>query len=190
MTDAWPWLALAGMGALHGASPTGGWPWLAAWSARTRDKTLLLRGLVPLALGHASAVALAAGLVAAGLTAHRGLVLSVSSALFLVSLGLHLAGHGRAALHAPAGHAALACWSFGMASLQGAGLALVPALLPLCAGAADIRDSDGLALALAGVGVHLLAMLATTGAIACVVSLGRWGSATIDSDARPLEPRS
>ena len=30
MDSAWPWLAIAGLGALHGLNPASGWPWAAA----------------------------------------------------------------------------------------------------------------------------------------------------------------
>jgi hypothetical protein len=57
-----------------------------------------------------------------------------------------------------------------MASAHGAGLMLVPALIPLCLAAAPAGKLSGSApIALAAVGVHTLAMLATTGAIAVAV---------------------
>ena len=70
------------------------------------------------------------------------------------------------------GMAGLGLWSFLMASAHGAGLMLVPILLPLGHGeshAGHLPASESLTLALAAVGVHTLAMLAVTGAIAVVV---------------------
>ena len=70
------------------------------------------------------------------------------------------------------GMAGLALWSFLMASAHGAGLMLVPILLPLGHGgshASHLPASESLTLALAAVGVHTLAMLAVTGAIAVAV---------------------
>ncbi|RZL89249.1 MAG: hypothetical protein EOP82_20365 [Variovorax sp.] len=78
-------------------------------------------------------------------------------------------------MSAQAGHAGLALWSFLMATAHGAGLMLVPALVPLCfAGdpAREITASGSLVLALAAVGVHTAAMLATTGVIATGVCRG------------------
>jgi len=56
-----------------------------------------------------------------------------------------------------------------MSTAHGAGLMLVPALIPLCMGDASAREigaSGSLLLAFAAVGVHTAAMLAVTGAIA------------------------
>ncbi|MGL1636498.1 hypothetical protein ACSTI0_00395, partial [Vibrio parahaemolyticus] len=66
---------------------------------------------------------------------------------------------------APRRWAGLALWSFSVASAHGSGLMLLPALLPLCLSGSPARAitaSGSLALALAAVGLHLAAMLATT----------------------------
>ncbi len=170
MTEVWPWVALAGAGALHGLSPTGGWPLLAAWGVRAGDRSLALRGLLPIALGHAASVGLVAAIVALGFAPDHGLMQVAGGALFLMLLLLHLTRHARTALRAPTGHAGLACWSFGMASAHGSGLVLVPALVPLCTGAT--ADGSVLGLALGGVLVHLAAMLTATGVMAGAVSWG------------------
>jgi hypothetical protein len=67
--------------------------------------------------------------------------------------------------------AGLAAWSFLMASAHGAGLMLIPVVLPLCLAASPGGEltAGALPTALAAVGVHSLAMLAVTGAIAMVV---------------------
>jgi hypothetical protein len=86
-----------------------------------------------------------------------------------------------------AGHAGIALWSFLMATAHGAGLMLVPALVPLClAGnpARELTASGSLVLAIAAVGVHTAAMLVTTGVVAGGVCRGfarwprLWSSAT------------
>jgi hypothetical protein len=88
------------------------------------------------------------------------------------------AGHGPArwAARTPTGHAGLALWSFMMSTAHGAGLMLVPALIPLCMGdapaAREITASGSLLLAFAAVGVHSAAMLATTGLVATGVCRG------------------
>ena len=69
----------------------------------------------------------------------------------------------------------MALWSFMMSTAHGAGLMLVPALVPLCMGDAPARGitaSESLALALAAVGVHTAAMLAVIGVIAAGVRRG------------------
>jgi hypothetical protein len=71
-----------------------------------------------------------------------------------------------------AGMVGLGVWSFLMASAHGAGLMLVPVLIPLCLAASPAQEltaAGSLPIALAAVGVHTLAMLATTAVIALVV---------------------
>jgi hypothetical protein len=70
------------------------------------------------------------------------------------------------------GLAGLGLGSFLMAGAHGAGLMLVPIVIPLGHGGAHaghLPASGALSLALAAVGVHTLAMLAVTGAVALVV---------------------
>jgi hypothetical protein len=59
-----------------------------------------------------------------------------------------------------------------MASAHGAGLMLVPALVPLCAGNESLGGAGSLALALAAVVVHTAAMLLVTGLVASGVCRG------------------
>jgi hypothetical protein len=69
-----------------------------------------------------------------------------------------------------AGLAALAVWSFLMATAHGAGLMLWPVLMPLCFSAAPQPFPIGpLPTALLGIAVHTLAMLTVTTAIAVAV---------------------
>jgi hypothetical protein len=68
------------------------------------------------------------------------------------------------------GFAGLGVWSFAMASAHGAGAMLLPFAMPLCTGASHTAPTaHGAATALAIVGVHTLAMLAVTTAIALIV---------------------
>jgi len=146
--DVWPWFAVAGAGALHGLNPATGWG-LAACSRDVRG------ALLPIALGHAAAVGGVAVLVALGLSTGGGQLLCV--ALMLAALLRRRAKAG------------LALWSCLVASVHGSGLMLVPALVPLCLGAApgrEITASGSLLLALAAVAVHLAAMMAVTAALA------------------------
>ena len=64
----------------------------------------------------------------------------------------------------------LGAWSFLMATAHGAGLMLWPALMPLCLpGAAGGSLGGPAAVAFAGVGIHTLAMVATTAVAATLV---------------------
>ncbi|MBV8037647.1 hypothetical protein [Roseateles sp.] len=146
MNSLWPWLALAGAGALHGLNPATGWA-LAACSGDAR------RALLPIALGHAAAVGGLALLLAGGLSTNARPLQLACGLLLLLTLALRRTRAG------------LALWSCLAASLHGSGLMLVPALLPLCTGAAPAREisaSGSLLPALAAVAVHMAAMLAVT----------------------------
>jgi hypothetical protein len=68
--------------------------------------------------------------------------------------------------------AGLGLWSLLMASAHGAGLMLLPVVLPLCLTAtpgAALTSGGSLAIALAALGVHTAAMLAVIAAIAVAV---------------------
>ena len=169
MANLWTWLVVAGVGALHGLNPATGWMWAAAWGVRSRDRTQALRALVPIAIGHAASVALVAAAVAFGLSMDRVVLQISAGVLIVVFAALHLSSRTPGAARAPAGHAGMALWSFMMSTAHGAGLMLVPALIPLCMGDASAREigaSGSLLLAFAAVGVHTAAMLAVTGAVA------------------------
>ncbi|PNG46397.1 MULTISPECIES: hypothetical protein [unclassified Variovorax] len=175
MASLWPWLAIAGFGALHGLNPATGWMWAAAWGVRSGDRAQALRALVPIAMGHASSIAFVAAAVAFGLSMDRLVMQAVAAGLLVVVALLHLWDRTPQRARAPAGHAGLALWSFMMSTAHGAGLMLVPALVPLCFAGASAREastSDSLMLALAAVGVHTAAMLAVTGLIATGICRG------------------
>ncbi len=175
MASLWPWLALAGVGALHGLNPATGWMFAAAWGVHSRDRAQALRALMPIAVGHATSVALVVAAVALGLSMDRVALQALAGGLLVVVAMVHLSGRTPKRARAPAGHAGLALWSFIMSTAHGAGLMLVPALIPLCMGDAPARESTAsgsLTLALAAVCVHTAATLAVTGAIATGVCRG------------------
>ncbi|CAN7693872.1 hypothetical protein LJR290_005655 [Variovorax sp. LjRoot290] len=177
MASLWPWLAVAGVGALHGLNPATGWMWAAAWGLRSRDRAQALRALMPIAVGHAVSVAIVACAFAQGMSMDRTLVQGLAGALLVGAAAYRwLRGAGqRTPISKQAGHAGIALWSFLMTTAHGAGLMLVPALVPLCLSdnpAREITASGSLVLALAAVGVHTAAMLVTTGVIATGVCRG------------------
>lgn len=199
MASLWPWLAVAGVGALHGLNPATGWMLAAAWGVRSHDRAQALRALLPITAGHAASVALVAGAVALGSGVDRVVLQALALGLLVVVAIVHLLSRRRAAgrSRAPAGHAGLALWSFMMSTAHGAGLMLVPALIPLCltdSPARAITASGSLTLALAAVGVHTAAMLAVTGALATLACRGfdaaaRWlGRRGIREEMKPASP--
>lgn len=130
---------------------------------------------MPIVLGHAASVVLTGAAVVFGLSMDRVVLQALAGGLIVVVAAVHLSGHTPKAARAPAGHAGMALWSFMMSTAHGAGLMLVPALIPICMGdtsAREITASGSLTLALAAVGVHTAATLAVTGVIATGVCRG------------------
>jgi len=177
----WPWLVVAGSGALHGLNPATGWMFASVWGLRSGDRSQALRALMPIAGGHAASIALVAVAVALGVSMDRAVLQATAAGLLVIVALVHLSGRKTRHLdphphgHGPVGHAGLALWSFMMSTAHGAGLMLVPALVPLCMGSAPgqaTTASGALALALAAVGVHTAAMLAMTALIATGVCSG------------------
>jgi len=175
MASLWPWLAVASLGALHGLNPTTGWMLAAGWGLRSGDRARALWALLPIAVGHTASVAMVAGAVALGLSLDRAAMQALAGMLLVASVSLHVFGRGSQPARVGAGHAGLALWSFIMSSAHGAGLMLVPALMPLCADGPpglDASEAGPFTLALLAVGVHTVAMLAVTGLVATGVCRG------------------
>jgi hypothetical protein len=171
MTSLWPWVAIAALGALHGLNPANGWMFAAAWGVHARDGAQVQHALLPIAIGHAASIAVVVCVFAQGLAMDRALVQSLAGALLVGAASYRVlrGAEQRKPMRTQAGHAGIALWSFLMATAHGAGLMLVPALVPLCLAdnpAREITASGSLLLALTAVGLHMAAMLVTTGVIA------------------------
>ena len=181
MTTLWPWLAVAGLGALHGLSPANIQPFAAACGVRARDGMAAWRALLPIALGHGASIAIVVFLVTQGVLMDRARVQWLAGAL-LIGVAAYRWLRGAASCRAGAigtgartSHAGIALWSCLMATAHGAGLMLVPAMGAICMAdspAKEITASGSVLLALAAVGVHLAAMLVTTAAVAAGVCRG------------------
>lgn len=174
MTDAWPPLALAGLGAFHGLNPAMGWLFAVALGLHRQQRAVVYVSLLPIAIGHAVSIAAVAGLlVTAGLLVPHDLVRTASGVGLLGWAAYHWRfGHRhRVRFGMRTGLLGLAAWSFLMATAHGAGIMLWPALMPLClSGAASTAGPGGpIAAAVAGVGIHTLAMVATTAMVAALV---------------------
>jgi len=164
----WPWLAVAGLGALHGLGPANGWLFAAARATRSGDMRDVRRALVPIAIGHAMSVVLVVVLVMLGLWRAPDRLYPLAGACLLAFAAWRWRRRSSLSI-ADRSHAGLAAWSCVMGTAQGSGLMLVPALLPLCMAngpARAITATGSLLLMLAAVAVHLLAMLVTTQVIA------------------------
>ncbi|HKD28685.1 MAG TPA: hypothetical protein VKC66_22615 [Xanthobacteraceae bacterium] len=170
----WPWLAIAGLGAFHGLNPGMGWLFIVALGLHRQNRRIIWLALVPIALGHAVSVA---AIALAFLWVDwfvDGRAFRVSATLILIGWAFYhwrFRHRHRVRFGMQVGLAGLFVWSFLMAAAHGAGLMLWPALMPLCppSSASASSVSGPLAAGLAGVGVHTLAMLSATAAIAATI---------------------
>jgi glucan phosphoethanolaminetransferase (alkaline phosphatase superfamily) len=168
-----PWLALAGLGAFHGLNPAMGWLFAVALGLHRHDRRLVWLSPLPIAFGHALSIAIVAALFLWAGLAINPRALRIGAGLFLMGWALYHWRYGhrhRVRFGMQTGLAALVVWSFLMATMHGAGLMLWPVLMPLCfpAAAAPTLVSPFIT-ALFGVGIHTLAMLAVSTAIAVAV---------------------
>jgi hypothetical protein len=171
----WPWLVIAGLGVYHGLNPAMGWLFAVALGLHRKSGEVVLISLVPIALGHAVAVAVAlAAFLMLGLLIDRTLLTWLAAGVLIAWALWHaLYGHRqRLMVGMQTGLVGLFAWSFVMASAHGAGLMILPALIPLCtSGAAPSPTLADTAIlpALAALGVHTAAMLATITVISLAV---------------------
>jgi hypothetical protein len=172
-SELWPWLALAGLGAFHGLNPAMGWLFAVALGLHRHNRRMVWLSPLPIAFGHALSIALVAGaFLWAGLVIDPR-ALRVGAGLFLIGWALYHWRYGhrhRVRVGMQTGLAALALWSFLMATTHGAGLMLWPVLMPLCFPAGSQPTFLGpFVTALLGLGIHTLAMLIVSTAVAVVV---------------------
>ena len=174
-TDLWPWLALAGLGAFHGLNPGMGWLFAVALGLHRRSRSTVLLSLAPIALGHAAAIAAAVlAVVLLGAVLDQTMISRIAG-IALIGWAAWSAAYGhrrRVRIGMRTGLAGLALWSFMMAAAHGAGLMLVPVLIPLClsgAPGADLVSGASLPIAMAAIGTHTAAMLGIIAAVSILV---------------------
>ena len=175
----WPWGMLALLGAYHGLNPSMGWLFALSLGLQEKRRTAVILALIPIALGHAAAIAPA--LLLFHFIQHFlpiTLVKYVVAAI-LLSLGLYRllrASHPRGA-GMRVGSRDLFFWSFLMASAHGAGLMLIPVLMaePSSARIHSMAQMNGgspdgvtTAVLTAAVLIHTTSMLLVAGAIALI----------------------
>lgn len=188
MSSSWPWVVLALLGAYHGLNPAMGWLFALALGLQEKRRSAVIAALLPIALGHAAAIALtilALSIVQRVLPFH---VLKWPVAAILFALGvfrLFRASHPRGLGMRVSGRD-LVVWSFLMASAHGAGLMLIPVLWsrptiamhhamsgamsgPMMSGPMTNNGPQlSASIVLASVLVHTAAMLAVAGILALV----------------------
>ena len=177
MSDLQTWGTLTALGAFHGINPGMGWLFAVALGMQERRRSAVIAALVPLAFGHALAVAAAIAVATAA-----GALLSVSLVRGLVGAALLIFGVQRLFRHAHprwasmrVGFRRLTLWSFLMASAHGAGLMVVPIFLGMTGSAGRIQACHVAAPAgtlwatLLATGLHAAGYLAITGVVSVVV---------------------
>ena len=173
--EPWPWLALAALGFFHGLNPAMGWLFAVALGLHRGSRRAVFLSLGPIALGHAASVGLVlATFLLLGLALDLTLLRRLAAVILIGWAAWHLVyGHrGRVRIGMQTGLAGLAFWSFLVAGAHGAGLMLIPIVLPLCAAASPtgaVSVTAATPPALAALALHTAAMLAAIGAVAFVV---------------------
>src|SRR5262249_59259850 len=174
-TELWPLLALAGLGLVHGLHPAMGWLFAVALGLHRGSQRIVLLAIVASTLGHAAPVAaVLLAVLALGLVIDHTMLLRFA-ALVLIGWALWHALYGhlrRVRVGMQTGLIGLVLWSFLMASAHGAGLMLLPALLPACAHASAATPSlisEAFPLALTALGIHTAAMLLAIALISLAV---------------------
>ncbi len=127
----WPWLTLAGLGAVHGVNPGMGWLFAVALGLQEGRARAVWRALPPLALGHALAIAAAVAVAAAigGFIPVAPLRWAVAVVLLAFGI-LRLRSHRHPRYGGMrVGPRELTIWSFLMATAHGAGLMILPVVL-------------------------------------------------------------
>lgn len=133
MTHAWFWSALFLLGCYHGINPGMGWLFAVALGLQERRRSAIFAALPPIAIGHVASVV---GIIAVAALLQATLpqvYLKYGAASILIGFGLY---RGLRARHfrwvgMRVGFFGLVAWAFLMATGHGAGLMLLPFLLPL-----------------------------------------------------------
>ncbi len=164
MHEIWSWLAVAGIGALHGLNPISGWIFAVLGAHRNGLATPLPATLGAIAIGHIASLGLVAFVFVQGVPFGDTTALGIAVLLPAALVAHCLAGKKRVSpMRVLSSRAGLALWSFITSTAHGTGMMLVPAFMPLCLSgspASKIAASGSLLLAMLAAVVHLLAMLA------------------------------
>ena len=101
MAELWSWLAIAGVGALHGLSPATGWMLAADCGVHGRHEAQARRALRPIAFGQVASMSVLGWAVSQGFSIDRALMRDLAVLLF-VAAASWLAVRGTSPRTAPA----------------------------------------------------------------------------------------
>jgi hypothetical protein len=178
--DRFVWLTLFLLGCYHGLNPGMGWLFAVGLGFQDRSGAAVLRAIVPLALGHVISVALVVlvAVYAAVQFPHRAVHLT--AAAILIAFGVYRLIRARHIrwVGMRVGFWGLTLWGFLMSSAHGAGLMLLPFVMP-----GHANTVSGMAMPAPGaqathaallagwlmVGVHTFGYVATATTIALLV---------------------
>ena len=129
------WQAIVFLGAYHGINPGMGWLFAVALGMQQGSARGVWRALPPIALGHAGAVAVVLAIAAVARLVVPLAALNVLVAAVLMSMGVYrLWRHRHPRVGGmQVGFRDLTLWSFLMASAHGAGLMVLPFVMPTAA---------------------------------------------------------
>jgi hypothetical protein len=156
------WTTVAALGLYHGLNPAMGWPLAVANGMAARRGRALFATLLPLAGGHAAAVAVALAPFAwLGWYADWGRAIRIGAGTAVLLFGIFRLidrRHPRLLARIPPNR--LAWWSFLMATAHGAGWMLVPFMAGLCGAppAGHVAPVDDLARSTMGTALLVAAV--------------------------------
>jgi hypothetical protein len=170
----WPWVLLFLLGAYHGVNPAMGWLFAVALGLQRKDRSAVWMALVPIAVGHVVAIALAVSLAAVAGMIFPLFYLKIFVALLLIGFGAYrIVGRGHVRWGGlQVGFKDLMFWSFLMASAHGAGLMLLPIVVGMAGfDEGHVQHAAGFA---SGVPTQLLAVLVHTCGYLLLTGLAAW----------------
>jgi hypothetical protein len=170
----WTWISILGLGGFHGLNPAMGWLFAVALGFQQRNSRAVITALGPIALGHALSIGIVVAIVwSLGLVVPQAAVMVIGGGSMVAFVLWKVTTRFRhpAWVGMQVTRVDLVAWSFLMATAHGAGLMLIPALMPICfGGAADARPTDlAIAGAVAATLVHSASMLIVTGVVAVTI---------------------
>lgn len=171
------WLMVVILGTFHGINPAMGWLFVVALGLHRQSQRVVLLSVLAIGAGHALSIAIVVILtVLLGVMIDKELLQTLAGVLLIGWAGYHtFYGHRhRIRVGLQTGMAGLTSWSFLMATGHGAGLMLMPLLMPV-----DGSDGHGhhhaaasLIAALTAVAVHIAVMMTVIGIVSTIVY--RW----------------
>jgi hypothetical protein len=170
------WHAMVLLGAYHGINPGMGWLFAVALSMQQGSARGVWRALPPIAVGHAAAVAVVLLVAAVARLVVPLAMLNVIVGALLMSMGAYRLWRHRHPRFGgmQVGFGDLTLWSFLMASAHGAGLMVLPFVMPSATtvAAADHNHAHHMNASVANVAAAAVAL--HTGAYFIVMALAAW----------------